>query len=82
MAPLFDKTPVFWIQQVKIHKNILGVAGHIKVPRTPIVAAGLNQKENPLYSRSTCVKKKPFHSKSVYSSMFLLKKKKNCNYCC
>ena len=29
---------IFWIQRVKIHKNIVG---YIKVPRTPIVAAGL-----------------------------------------
>ena len=43
----------------------------------------LNQKENPFYSRSACVKKKPFDSKRVYSSMFLLKKRKltTANYC-
>ena len=43
----------------------------------------LNQKENPFYSRSACVKKKPFDTKRVYSSMFLLKKKwiTSANYC-
>ena len=44
MAPLFVKTLKFFlIPWVKIHKNILGVAGHIKVTRTPIVAARLTR---------------------------------------
>ena len=34
----------------------------------------LNEKEYQFYSRSACVKKKPFDSKFVYSNMFLLKK--------
>ena len=44
--------PLFWIQRVKIHKNILGVAGHIKVPRTLIVAAGLVQIDRILSPKS------------------------------